>query len=67
MPTFDVITPFRGPDGRDLRADDSAELTPRQARYLLLSGKIRPAGAAKAGRGKTKPAASPGPAAQKED
>ena len=40
MPTYTVNKPFRGDDGRDLAAGDTVELTERQAKYLLLAGKI---------------------------
>ena len=44
MPKYTVVKPFRGPDGRDLQAGDPVELTERQAKYLLLGGKIQAPG-----------------------
>ncbi len=40
MPKFTVVKPFRAESGRDLRQGDCVELTERQAKYLLLGGKI---------------------------
>ncbi len=45
MPRFEVVKPFRGPDGRDLKTGDPVELTARQAKYLKLSDKVREPGA----------------------
>ena len=43
MPEFIVIQPIRCADGRDLPADARVTLSPRQAKYLQLAGKVRPA------------------------
>lgn len=40
MPTYTVVKPMRGTDGRTVGAGQKIELTARQAKYLLLSGKI---------------------------
>ena len=47
MPIYNVVKPIRGADGKKVAAGGTIELTERQAKYLLLSGKIT-AGKAKA-------------------
>ena len=40
MPTYTVLKPFALPDATTAMAGSSVELTARQAKYLLLSGKV---------------------------
>ena len=40
MKTYTVVKPMRGSDGKTLAAGQSIDLTDRQAKWLLLSGKI---------------------------
>jgi len=40
MSTYTVIKPLRGADGKPLAVGQTVELTARQAKWLLLSGKI---------------------------
>ena len=41
MRSYIVIKPFRAEDGRDLESGDRIKLTARQAKYLLLGGKLK--------------------------
>lgn len=43
MPKYTVVKPFALPDGITAVAGRTVDLAPRQAKYLLLSGKLRPA------------------------
>jgi|GEM_PF-3409091 len=73
MPKYEVVKPFRGPDGNDLAAGDPVELTARQAKYLKLAGKVKEPASAKARAGKPAaekkpetPASAKAPAGKKE-
>ena len=39
---YEVLKPFIKPDGSKAVAGETVPLTPRQAKYLVLAGKIRP-------------------------
>lgn len=54
MKTYTVVKPMRGSDGKTLAAGQSIELTDRQAKWLLLSGKIAKPQPAKADKKKEK-------------
>ena len=42
MPKYKVLKPFALPDGTTAKAESTVMMTERQARYLLLSGKLTP-------------------------
>ena len=56
MGDYVALRPFRSADGRDFETGAAVTMTPRQAKYLLLTGKLAPAVAAVA-KAKTQKAA----------